>query len=510
MADALGAPGSADRVEQVSGYVDLQFLRHGRLSALYRAVQEQRQRVVAVKVILLGALDNVELRRFRRECKLARRLSGHPHVAAPLDVGTTRSGSPYVAMDYFEHGSLADRVERDGPLPVEEVLRAGIEIAGALAAAHAVGILHRDVRPQNILVRAGGEHALGDFGIAALTDDRSQWRSPHHAAPEVLQGGPPTVASDVYSLGATLHHLLTGQPAYQEAAGDGIAPLLLRIASQGPPRMARRDLPPALEAVIRQAMAGDPQARMPDAFALADRLRQLQDDLAQPPVDLPPAGQVSQAPAASEPAPAISTHVDSPVAEPAPKGRALAPASASPPAAEREAAPIARTLVVVVAVALAIVALAAGLGLHQTPTGSAAHGPAGPRSPVATASPTSSPKANGTATPATDEGAIAAARPTGLTVADGGTAVVLHWHLATGNLYPLFVKVSPATRGQPGPRPVPNGSTTTTLTGLDSDAGYCFWVGAVVTLGQPSTVAWSAPTCIRGASPQPTAPLSGG
>src|SRR5205807_2849120 len=155
------------------------------------------------------------LRRFRRGCQLTSRLSGHPHVVTALDVGTTHSGHPYVATEYFERGSLGGRLASGGPLSVEEAMRAGVEIADALTAAHAIGILHRDVRPPNILVRGDGVHALADFDAALLTgaqDGGSERFAPCHTAPEVLRGQPPSVASDIYSLGATLYELLTGSP----------------------------------------------------------------------------------------------------------------------------------------------------------------------------------------------------------------------------------------------------------------------------------------------------------
>ncbi len=501
----LAASRPADGVEQVAGYTELERAGQGRLGIVYRATWKQR-RTVALKVLLLDRLDRAGLRRFRRECQLTSRLSGHPHVVTALDVGTTRSGRPYVAMDYFERGSLGDRLAREGPLPIEEVLRAGVEIAGALGAAHAVGILHRDVRPPNILVHAGGGHALADFGIAALTDDRSQWLSPHHAAPEVLQGGRPSVASDVYSLGATLYELLAG-----------------RRTGEGPPEIRRQDVPPPLVALIGQAMAGRAEERVPDAFTLADRLRQLQGDPGVAGTEPPPAWQQHRSLPTIEPAPGAR-----PAASAAPSGPAKTrrwaqrvPLGPLVPAAERDDRARARSTpppegglppaarvprsgklpVIAGILLLMLVGWAVELGFHhaldtlrRAPARSDQHATVAPRPPQASAAPTSA------VVPAS---LIDGARPTGLVATDNRTSVVLHWQLGRDEQYPLFVRTAAASGGPPTLTPVPNGTTTTAVGGLDPHAGYCFQVGAVVSFGRPSTVAWSAPLCIRGATAQP-------
>lgn len=108
--------------------------------------------------------DAAALARLQRECELTGRLTGHPNVVTVLDTGMTRAGQPFVVTEFFEHGSLQHRLDDRGPLPVDEVLRIGVKIAGALAAAHEAGILHRDVKPQNIQLSRYGEQALADCG----------------------------------------------------------------------------------------------------------------------------------------------------------------------------------------------------------------------------------------------------------------------------------------------------------------------------------------------------------
>src|SRR5262249_30084513 len=159
------------------------------------------------------------------------------------------------------------------------VLRIGVKVAGALGAAHQEGILHRDVKPQNILVSRYGEPALADFGTARLTatmdvSSRTEALTPFHAAPEILQGETPSPACDVYSLGSTLYQLVTGRPPYQAEEG-GIAALLLRVLREDPPPVVRSDVPVQVTEAIRQAMAKAPADRYPDAWAFAYALQRL-------------------------------------------------------------------------------------------------------------------------------------------------------------------------------------------------------------------------------------------
>jgi len=274
-------------LHDVPGYSDLRRIGRGGFSTVYRADQERLGRVVALKIMSIEAADERALRNFRRECDLAGRLAGHPNVVTVLDIGTTGSGRPYVAMDYFEHGSLGDLVARQGPLPVADVLRIGVEVAGALAAAHEAGILHRDVKPGNILLSRYGVPVLGDFGIARLVEEtldaatRTLAFTPHHAPPEALEGARLTPAADVYSLGSTLYQLLAGHPAFRQNPGEGISRLLLRILRDDVPAISRADLPPAVVEALRQSMAKRPEVRFAGAAAFAGQLQRIQAELGQ-------------------------------------------------------------------------------------------------------------------------------------------------------------------------------------------------------------------------------------
>ncbi|MFD0852735.1 protein kinase, partial [Actinomadura adrarensis] len=117
-------------IEDVPGYRVLDQVGEGGFSVVYRARQEGLDRTVALKVLSLNSVDATAMRRFQRECKITAKLSDHPNIVTVLDNGTTRSGRPYIAMEYFEHGAIADRLDREGQLPVADVLRIGVKMAG--------------------------------------------------------------------------------------------------------------------------------------------------------------------------------------------------------------------------------------------------------------------------------------------------------------------------------------------------------------------------------------------
>lgn len=273
-----GPHAPADAAESVPGYRDLARIGHGGFSVVYRAVQESFERAVALKVLTGVGPDEDARRRFLREVRLASRLGGHPHVVTVLDTGTTDSGRPYLAMDLYEGGSLKQQLVRSGPLSAAETAVVGAKIADALAAAHSLGVLHRDVKPNNILVSRFGEPALADFGVSCLLDSSSSASvldvfSPQHAAPELITRGVPTKASDIYSLGSTLYELVTGRPPFDGENRD-IRSVLWRAVSEPAPRPACPELPGLADVIVR-AMAKDPQERFPDAAAFAAAARAL-------------------------------------------------------------------------------------------------------------------------------------------------------------------------------------------------------------------------------------------
>ncbi|MEU4802021.1 protein kinase [Actinosynnema sp. NPDC023587] len=200
------------------GLADLTPLGQGGFATVYRARQVQLGRDVAVKIDNRVLQTERDRRRFLREAQAAARLSGHPHVVSVHDADFTPQGTPYLVMELCTGGSLADLVRRDGPLPTARVREIGIQLADALAAAHAEGVLHRDIKPGNILLDRYGTAKLADFGLAALLDAEGSSTvtrdalSPSYASPEAFAMAQPTPAADVYSLAATLYDLLAGKP----------------------------------------------------------------------------------------------------------------------------------------------------------------------------------------------------------------------------------------------------------------------------------------------------------
>ncbi|MET3805170.1 serine/threonine protein kinase [Nakamurella sp. UYEF19] len=212
--------------------LDAQIGRGG-YATVYRARQLSVDRDVAVKVDDRRLLQDRDKRRFTREIVAAGSVSAHPHIVTVYDGGTTADDHPYLVMELYPGGSYSDRMKQTGPVAPAEVLAVGVGISDALAIAHADGILHRDVKPGNILISRYGSPALADFGLAALPRAAEGFSvtmeslTPSYAPPEAFSGAEPTAAMDVYSLGATLYALLLGRAPRSDKSGT--APPLARL-----------------------------------------------------------------------------------------------------------------------------------------------------------------------------------------------------------------------------------------------------------------------------------------
>jgi eukaryotic-like serine/threonine-protein kinase len=213
----------------------------GGMGAVWSGTDQTLGRTVALKRIgVAPGGGSPDVRRAEREARLAARLN-HPHVVAVFDlVDEADSGQQWMVMEHVDGTDLSAIVRAKGALPPDQVAPILAQVADALAAAHTAGIVHRDVKPSNILVAPDGNVKLTDFGIArmeadaALTQTGLVTGSPAYLAPEVASGQPATEASDVWSLGATLCHALTGKPPYD--VGDNVMGALYRIVNDEPPR----------------------------------------------------------------------------------------------------------------------------------------------------------------------------------------------------------------------------------------------------------------------------------
>jgi hypothetical protein len=250
---------------RLPGYEILEILGRGGFGVVYRARQLAVGRDVAVKIDGRVLATERERRRFLREVTAAGQLSSHPHVVALYDAGTLTDGRPYLVMEMCPGGSLDTLLRNAGPMSPDEVRRLGMGVADALATAHAAGILHRDVKPANILLNQYGVAGLSDFGLASILDadgGQSATRealTPAYAAPEAFQLEDPTDRFDVYSLAATLYALVAGRPPrFPESGRPSIATIL---ALHDAPVEDVPGVPPELTAVLRQALATDPAAR---------------------------------------------------------------------------------------------------------------------------------------------------------------------------------------------------------------------------------------------------------
>ena len=246
----------------------------GGSAEVWRAHDEQLDRPVAVKRLHPHLLpDDASRQRLVAEARAAAGLS-HPGIVGIYDVDATGE-SPAIVMELVDGESVAARIERDGQLREADAVRITAEIAEALYHAHQQGVVHRDVKPGNVLLAADGRTRLVDFGIAhslAVSAERLTLTGTvvgtlHSMAPEQLVGGPITPRTDLYGLGVVLHEALTGRPPY-----PAVTPVALAEAQRaGPPSLEGMD--PALAAVIAACLAHDPDARPLHAGALAEALR---------------------------------------------------------------------------------------------------------------------------------------------------------------------------------------------------------------------------------------------
>ncbi len=245
----------------------------GGMGAVWRARQADLGRDVAIKVMLAGEHASEEmLARFRREARLAAKLQD-PGIVTVFDVGQ-EGPLHYFVMELVEGQSLKELVAK-GPLPVERAVSIAVDAAKALAAAHDVGVIHRDVKPGNILIDGKGRVRVADFGLAKdvsdpkLTTTGTVFGTPSYMAPEQAGGDVSLVSarSDVYSLGAVLYEMLTGRPPFEGT----FLQVLKQVESQAPraPSSLNRAVPKEVEAVVLRALAKDPGERFADARAFA-------------------------------------------------------------------------------------------------------------------------------------------------------------------------------------------------------------------------------------------------
>lgn len=285
----------------------------GGVGRVHRAEDRLLHRQVAVKVLRSEvAASPSALQRFRREARAAAALQ-HPNIAAVLDFGED-DGVPFLVMEYVPGLTLAQRLA-GGPLTPAEAMAVARGIADGLAHAHARGVVHRDVKPANVLLAPDGTPKVTDFGIARVVDDPTTtgplMGTPCYLAPEQALGGAVGPASDLYSLGAVLYEMLSGRPPFDDP--DPMVVVARHLHATVPP-LHTPGLPPAVSRLVSTLLAKDPYQRPADAAAVARLLRQAEHQ--------PVTTQPTRAPAATR-------------AMPAPRSTAVMPPPPTIPARRR-------------------------------------------------------------------------------------------------------------------------------------------------------------------------------
>jgi hypothetical protein len=291
----------------------------GGMSSVFRAHDRQLERRVAIKILHEHYADDPEyLERFRREARAVARLS-HPNIVTVIDRGDDY-GRQYIVFEHVDGENLKELVVRSGRLPVRRALQFALAVADGLAFAHAQGLVHRDVKPQNVLLSREGEVKVTDFGIArslhvdhGVTQTGTVLGTGEYLAPEQASGKPVSPATDVYSLGVVLWELLAGDVPF---VGENFVAVALRHVNEPPPHVRERrpDVSRRLDAAVDRALAKDPTRRFPSMAAFAKELRAClaeaesgaapqADDLAMTLVTAPP-----PAPAQHRPPPPRRSH----------------------------------------------------------------------------------------------------------------------------------------------------------------------------------------------------------
>ena len=537
-----GKPQEFDPQEppEIAGVTGLALVGRGGSASVYKGQETALGRTVAVKILHTQLREGDEQQAFRLECEHAGQVGEHPYAADVYRNGFA-AGWPFLVMRYYARGSLGGTLRSAGQQPVAETLTTCANVATALQYAHNLGILHRDVKPENILCDALGDPALADFGIATGRDAASRTlrhaMTPAYAAPEVLQHGGGWPHSDVWSLAATLYALLAGRPPfYDPRRGDPQANLR---ALTGPmPPTGRPEVPGHVLETLSRALIGRPDTRTASARRFAEELNVSLELLGWPPVQIRVDGhttgtllaQPGPVPPSATPAPANRAGGRAgPYATSAGFTTTTAPAGfaaghpARPPQPQPQAyestgtmtglptsyvstqhayrqpgQPTGRTArkrvpkAVIAGGGALVVAILAVAYLLAAPK----HPAAGTHAPTSASAPATS-----TAGALAEGNAAATVPPQGVTaVVVSETSVRLSWTNAGPHAHDAQVIVSMGTGYST--RALPNQSPQV-ITGLSPTQPYCFAVGYYVG-SEPVNVAYSKITtkaCIRGGAP---------
>src|SRR4051794_16616569 len=271
----------------------------------YRVRDTASGRTVIVKVLNGSASTPGLAERFGREQAAMAELAPHPNIVTVFGHGFTSSGQPYIVTADVAGGSIADRLRGPTPMTGPDILNLGIRLSGALESAHRSGVVHGDLRPDDMLVDAAGEPLISDFGVVSLVgptvanaDDPARLA---HAAPELLDGQPASPSTDIYALASALYTLFAGQPAFLHPGETAVIPVIKRIATDPVPDLTQKGVPAGVAQVIDKAMSKASGARHATAQELGRALQQAQVSLGLPMTDMAVLSPASYTPTAAMP-----------------------------------------------------------------------------------------------------------------------------------------------------------------------------------------------------------------
>jgi serine/threonine-protein kinase len=243
------------------------------MGEVYRATDLTLAQPVALKFLPEAGVTERVLERFHAEVRIARQIS-HPNVCRVYDIGEV-DGQPFISMEYVDGEDLADLLHRIGRLPADKALETARKICAGLAAAHDKGVIHRDLKPQNIMLNKRGEPVIMDFGLAAVADQltgaEARNGTPAYMSPEQLRGDEVTARSDVYALGLVLYEIFSGKRAYEANTIGDMLKLQEGLQMTSITTLAS-DVDPQVEKVIKRCLNPDPAQRPATPLAVAAAL----------------------------------------------------------------------------------------------------------------------------------------------------------------------------------------------------------------------------------------------
>jgi serine/threonine-protein kinase len=273
-----------------SKYEFLEVLGEGGCGIVFKVRHPVMEKLMAVKMLLAENMKDLAMERFKREAKAISRLE-HPNIINIQDFGVTESGQPYMVMDFVEGVDLGDLISKKGALPVSFAIDLAVQICDAMSHAHSLNILHRDLKPNNVMLKCFTDRQpipkILDFGLAKLSDFEQEdsvkltklgqmFGSPPYMSPEQIDGKPLDERSDIYSLGCVLYEMLTGVPPH---LGESVSQILLKHLQSPAPLLAemRPDLrfPDRLDPVVQKALEKSPDNRYQSMLELQKALLQV-------------------------------------------------------------------------------------------------------------------------------------------------------------------------------------------------------------------------------------------